>query len=108
MNENQQPQDQNNPRTLNQGQRVTKTGTIMTHLMSYAGPNGSEFQLRDAEYQGKHYFDFRKFDPKRRGDKPMPTGIRLSPKGLAFLEDAMANWRRYYKQIQVKEGKLDF
>lgn len=106
MNENQKTQDPNSTRTLNEGQRITKTGTIMTHLMSYAGPNGTEYQLRDAEFKGKHYFDFRKFDPLKRGDKPMPMGIRLSPKGLEFLEDAMAKWRRFYKQIQVKEGKL--
>ena len=107
MNEDQKPLDQNNDRTLNEGQKITKTGTIMTHLMTYAGPNGTEYQLRDAEYQGKHYFDYRKFDPLRRGDKPVPTGIRLSPKGLTFLEDAMGIWRRFYKQIQVKEGKRD-
>ena len=107
MSENKSPQDQSSFRALNQEQKITKTGTIMTHLLTYAGPNGSEYQLRDAEFKGKHYFDFRKFDPLRRGDKPAPTGIRLSPQGLELLEDAMAKWRRYYKQIQVKEAKLD-
>ncbi len=105
MTEDQRNQAPIPSRPLNQGQTITKTGTIMTHLMTYAGPNGTEFQLRDAEYQGKHYFDFRKFDPLRRGDKPLPTGIRLSPKGLEFLEDAMAQWRRFHKQVVVREGK---
>ena len=108
MTEDQKPQEQISSRALNEGQKITKTGTIMTHLLTYAGPNGTEYQLRDAEFQGMHYFDFRKFDPLRRGDKPAPTGIRLSPKGLGLLEDAMAKWRRYYKETIVKKGKFDF
>ena len=108
MTEDQKPEEPKNQRPPNWNQKVTKTGTIMTHLMTYAGPNGSEYRLHDAEYQGKHYFDFRKYDSRTRGDMSTPAGVRLNPRLLEFLEDAMMQWRRFHKKITVKEGKLDF
>jgi|GEM_PF-1495170 len=86
-------------------QLVTKSGTIMTHLMTYTGPNGSEYRLHDAEYKGKHYFDFRKYDQRTRGGIPTRGGIRLNPRLLEFLEDSMMRWRRFYKQTTIKEVK---
>ena len=107
MTEDQKLQDQNNQITPNGDQKVTKSGTIMTHLMTYSGPNGSEYRLHDAEYQGKHYFDFRKYIQQTRGGMPTPAGVRLNPKLLEFLEDAMMRWRRFYKQIIVREAKRE-
>lgn len=108
MTETEQAKDRNRegssrePHTL-----VTKSGTIMTHLMSYSAPNGSEYRLHDAEYKGKHYFDFRRYDPRSRGGVPTQGGLRLNPRTLEFLEDAMMRWRRFYKQTVIQEGKRE-
>ena len=107
MTENEHSQDRNQPEGTREDQKVTKSGTIMTHLMTYSGPNGSEYRLHDAEYKGKHYFDFRKYDPRTRGGVPTRGGIRLNPRLLEFLEDGMMRWRRFYKQIVVREGKRE-
>jgi len=86
---------------------VTRSGTIMTHLMTYSAPTGSQYRLHDAEYKGKHYFDFRRYDPRTRGGVPTQGGLRLNPRTLEFLEDAMMRWRRFYKQSVVQEGKRE-
>ena len=107
MTESEQTQNRNQPAGTREGQLVTKSGTIMTHLMTYSGPSGSEYRLHDAEFKGKHYFDFRKYDPRTRGGVPTRGGIRLNPRLLEFLEDAMMRWRRFYKQTVVREGKRE-
>lgn len=107
MTDQARPQNQNQPERNHAGSTVTKSGTIMTHLMTYSGPNGSEYRLHDAEYEGKHYFDFRKYDQRTRGGMPTRGGIRLNPRLLEFLEDAMMRWRRFYKQTVVREGKRE-
>lgn len=107
MTEDQKPEDQKSPMTTNQDQTVTKSGTIMTHLMTYTGSNGAEYRLHDAEYRGKHYFDFRKYDQRTRGGMPTKGGLRLNPRMLEFLEDGMMRWRRFYKQAVVREAKRE-
>ena len=107
MTDNQQERDKSHGQGIRESQLVTKSGTIMTHLMTYSGPNGFEYRLHDAEYKGKHYFDFRKYDPRTRGGVPTRGGLRLNPRLLEFLEDAMMRWRRFYKQTVVREGKRD-
>jgi len=87
--------------------KLTPSGTIMTHLMTYRTPGGKEFRLHDAEYKGKHYFDYRKYDQRTRGASPTKSGLRAGPKDLEFLEDAMMRWRRYYKQVIVREAKRE-
>lgn len=84
------------------------SGTIMTHLMTYRIPGGREYQLHDAEYNGRHYFDFRKYDQKAVGTIPTKSGFRANFKELEFLTDAVMRWRRYHRHVVVKEAKREF
>lgn len=101
-------EDQKEPRSEDAAKSmITKSGTIMTHLMTYTSANGTEYRLHDAEYKGKHYFDFRRYDPRMPGGMPTRGGLRLNPRMLEFLEDSMMRWRRFYKQVVVKEAKRE-
>lgn len=74
----------------------------MTHLFSYQGPQGQEIRLHDAEFLSKHYFDFRFYEKGNRGMFPKERGIRLGLREVEFLQDAVARWKAFHKDLEER------
>lgn len=74
----------------------------MTHLFSYAGPKGQEIRLHDAEFLDKHYLDFRFYEKGNRGMFPKERGIRLGLREVEFLQDAVARWKAFHKELEER------
>jgi len=74
----------------------------MTHLFSYQGPRGQEIRLHDAEFLGRHYFDFRFYEKGNRGIFPKERGIRLGLREVEFLQDAVARWKAFHKELEER------
>ncbi len=73
----------------------------MTHLVSYEAQRDQEIRLHDAEFRGRHYFDFRFYEKRTRGMVPTPRGIRLGLQAVEHLEDAISRWKSFIKRFEV-------
>ena len=77
-----------------------KDEAVMTRLMTYQGPRDQEIRLHNAEFRGKHYFDFRFYEKGSGGDIPTRRGVRLAATSVGHLEDAISRWKSFIKEGQ--------
>ena len=81
---------------------LRKTGTsdeaLMTYIGSYMAPREQEIRLHDAEFRGKHYFDFRFYDKRSDGGIPTKRGVRLDVTSVGHLVDAISSWQAFLQE----------